>query len=499
MVCIQMSMNIMIACLSHVHIFVVCIEHLFHHHLQSLSSQYVTLPAFKCYERFFRLINGRDGVMLYATQPTSFVVVMPPQQQQQQDEMTTEHRATSTIYTSPLRGIDWIWEVALHSDSLPVHDHATSLITLCYTRSTQRDYISRCFLTTWTRYIQDAINDKKNDIDMGRCLTIVEQVLKVENTMETTQTTSSSTTTTPTEISLTLVIFKGTTQPITIPVGSTIADLRSKVASVMDIPSAMVRMMREGRELADDTMTCVQAQVVSGGTINALRRTGELYERMLQEYQQKKAQVATTTPTTDTTATSPTLSSPPPSNPDRISSMLIHESHNYNLLFHLLDISHTISPSTTTRIWSLITSLPINYHLMNTISNIQPPKEGIIVPNFHELFPTNSMYKLLYTLRIVDDLMFNYSNNAIQAAQATATATTPATAASTAVATAATTAATTWTHNFVYAGALLHLLSLLQTFQFDNKDQEVEGGGGKSSLFYFDDGLFILSACVYAM
>ncbi len=51
-------------------------EHLFRHHLLTLTPSHITSATFKCFERFFRLVNARHGVMLYATHAMTFVVVM---------------------------------------------------------------------------------------------------------------------------------------------------------------------------------------------------------------------------------------------------------------------------------------------------------------------------------------------------------------------------------------------------------------------------------------
>lgn len=77
----------------------------------------------------------------------------------------------------------------------------------------------------------------------------------------------------------------------------------------------------------------------------------------------------------------------------------------YDLMFELFDDSKNNGHEA----WKLLQRLPTSHNLMNMIINLEGIKDAQ-KPDWSKIFPQQSPYRLLYTLKIIEYLMSDTSN-----------------------------------------------------------------------------------------
>jgi hypothetical protein len=190
-------------------------------------------------------------------------------------------------------------------------------------------------------------------------------------------------------LNLTVCVVGGNKFTLQMYSNDTVGLLRKKVAEQMNESPDILRLITSGKELLNDNDTLNDLKFVDNQIVHTTRHQKKNANGVVETL--PRPQLASlSSPTSESGTDDPTL-------PSRI----LSQDKYFEQLFQLLNLQGTLGA----QVWDLLMKLPTNQRSLDQLRLLQSSTEEPHKTNWSELLDARSLFKLLYSLQIVESLM----------------------------------------------------------------------------------------------
>jgi ubiquitin carboxyl-terminal hydrolase 34 len=361
------------------------LQYLFEKKFPEIDMATLTLHGFNFFEYLFKTIN----VELKRFEPAT-------------DRMTPGR--DFVVCTFDIVGIDLLWRICLEAHNTEVSQLAIDLLNRLYKSiapalkpqlSKQcEEYLHRCMTSLATaaaEYFQRKNTDINVQLKISRCLSLIKAIIETFESAIQCQRHGMATRGIP----LLINVGVQNNQRFIIQMYSndTVGMLRKKIAEQIHELPEYLRLIASGKELSDDNVTLNDLKFVDNQHVYAIRHIKKNADGVNEMVPR---------PLPPSTAASNKSIANANSDDSTLPSRILSQDKYFEQLFQLLNVQGPVSA----QVWDLLMKLPTNQHSLEQLRRLQTSAVQPNRPNWNELLDSRSLFKLLYSLQIVESLMF---------------------------------------------------------------------------------------------
>jgi ubiquitin C-terminal hydrolase len=334
------------------------------------------------------------------------------------------------VKSQKFEGLDYIWRLAVESESTEVGASAIDLLTKLQQNISplledqlpqiREEYVQRA-MNYLGEYGSSHSADNNCQQPIQRCLQILQKFIDLFATTKSEK--HGSAVSRGNMINLSISVLSGPTIKVEMFDKETIGDLKTKVAKQIEAADANAIVLIQSRQkFLDDTRVLIDIPDLLSEPIFCMKNRPSVGSSSTPGQAASAAQ-----------SSKPAVSSVPVG----VSAVTILSSEVYfKQLFKLLSLPHPISEG----IWDIIMRLPTNIHMKALLTDIQSDK----VNNWNEILDPSNCFALYYGLQIVDSLAYGDEHDSAEKKQEKLV----------------------WHQKFIACQGLNHLVSIFQTTDF---------------------------------
>jgi hypothetical protein len=212
--------------------------------------------------------------------------------------------------------------------------------------------------------------------------------------------------------------------PLQLYSNDTVGVLRKKIAEHVNESPEYLRLITLGKELTDDNALLSDLKFVENQHVYFIKHMKRNADGAVEV-------VPRPLPTPNTSVTEISVEDP------TLPSHILSQDKYFEQLFQLLNLQGPVGA----QVWDLLMKLPTNQRNLEQLRRLQTSTDVSNRTNWNELLDSSSLFKLLYSLQIIESLM--YQENPTDKTQLNE-----------------------WCRQFVERGGVLHLLQILLNVDF---------------------------------